>query len=180
MESFFVHENLLRSSLPHLLPARSNRTVHLQHDSPEVFAIYLHWLYYGTLPTKDTAAIDPDPTPEYLDLATACAFGAKFECFEFHNAAMDALVTMMNKNNIDNIRSPDILVKYAYSRPASGKALHRVLVDMYLCHATADLLDRGNWEHGHNIQDFLLDIARGSLGRDLSKCEPLDPSNYHI
>lgn len=62
----------------------------LPDDEPPIFAIYVHWLYYGTL----VVSTDKKDNTEhmYLNICKAYTFGDKILDTRFQNTAIYALV----------------------------------------------------------------------------------------
>jgi hypothetical protein len=65
-------------------------TVRLPDDEPGIFSLYVHWLYWGTLPV----ICDKTGTPadsEHLDLVKAYVLGDKILDSTFQNTIIDAI-----------------------------------------------------------------------------------------
>lgn len=60
-------------------------------DEPDIFALYVHWLYCGTLPVFCDEP-GPPSRAEYLDLVKVYILGDKIVDFRFQNAAIDAIL----------------------------------------------------------------------------------------
>lgn len=66
------------------------RTIELKDDKPDTFEIYQHWLYSGTVSTRDDSG-EPDD-PEYLQLAEAYVLGDKLGDGDFKDVIIDAIL----------------------------------------------------------------------------------------
>lgn len=93
-EIFSVHEKLIRASSPFFDKAMSGawlespqHTIQLPEDEPEIFGIYVHWLYYDTLPVSCN-----EPSSEYLNLMKAYTLGDKLLDTKFQDTVIDAIV----------------------------------------------------------------------------------------
>lgn len=69
----------------------TQRTIQLPEDEAEIFGIYVHWLYYGTLPVCCNDSGLPE-NQEYLKLVKAYTLGDKLMDTKFQNAAIDAII----------------------------------------------------------------------------------------
>lgn len=98
--SFVVHEAVIRKSSqffdkamkPEWASSRSDpRCVDLSDEKPEVFKVYLHWLYFKTMPT---VAVENKGAwnPEYVLLDKCHGMGDKTMDTGFRNAVLKALV----------------------------------------------------------------------------------------
>lgn len=95
---FSVHEKLIRASSQFFDKAMSgawlesaHRTIQLPEDEAEIFGIYVHWLYYGTLPVCCNDSGLPE-NQEYLKIVKAYTLGDKLMDTKFQNAAIDAII----------------------------------------------------------------------------------------
>lgn len=97
-EVFSVHEALVGASSSFFDKAMASdwkesqqRTIHLPDDESEIFALYVHWLYYGTLPVFCDEPGLPGNS-EYLNLIKTYVLGDKILDCKFQDAAIDAIV----------------------------------------------------------------------------------------
>ncbi|KAI9928693.1 hypothetical protein MW887_001910 [Aspergillus wentii] len=97
-EPFSVHENLVRTSSRFFDKAMAGkwreslqRTVKLPDEEPNIFTLYLHWLYYGALPVYcDKPGLAGNS--EYLELAKAYVLGDKLLDSKFQDTVIDAII----------------------------------------------------------------------------------------
>ncbi|KAL3454840.1 hypothetical protein BJX65DRAFT_301466 [Aspergillus insuetus] len=92
--SYNVHERLLRPASAFFDKALSGSwmgsqtcTVRLPDDQRTTFGLYVHWLYYNSLPCGWD-----DQTEEYLNLAQAYVFGDKTLDNKFQDTILDTMI----------------------------------------------------------------------------------------
>lgn len=97
-----VHEDVVRKSSkffdnamkPEWAKARPNpRVVDLSDEDPRIFQIYLHWMYFKTIPSVYTT-IATNWNPEYVQLSSCYIMGEKLVDSAFKNAVLTALSTL--------------------------------------------------------------------------------------
>lgn len=182
---FDVHEDLIRASSAFFDRAMAgpwkeaqDRTVSLPDDDPEIFALYVHWLYYGTLPV----CCDEPGLPgnaEYLALVKAYILGDKILDYSFQNAAIEAMVEKSHSTAQDGKRWYPVgeVIEFAYDHTNPSDLLRELLVDMYASYGKSGWLDE--WGEQENVpQSFLLKLASRLLDTCGCTHEPLDACNY--
>lgn len=94
-----VHENLICGSSDFFKIAMSSvwresrgRSIELKDDKPDTFEIYQHWLYCGTVPTKDNSREKDKDETVYLQLAEAYVLGDKLRDGNFKDVIIDAIL----------------------------------------------------------------------------------------
>lgn len=134
-QSFRVNEQMIRSSSSFFDKALAgewkealNRTVEMPSDDPDVFAVYMHWLYCGTIPIlyhKERHSIKGDEffsSAEHYALVKAYILGDKILDPRFQNAIIDAIAEKVNKVNTIALvhmlsdmctKTPEIWIRYA-------------------------------------------------------------------
>ncbi|GIJ92550.1 hypothetical protein Asppvi_001828 [Aspergillus pseudoviridinutans] len=137
-EVFTVHEGLIRASSPFFNNAMAHdwkesqqRTIHLPDDEPEIFAVYMHWLYRRTLPVFCNEPGLPG-TSEYLDLVKAYVLGFKILDLRFRDSTIDAIVEKSESEARDG-RCPcpsGEVVKYALDNTNESAPIRELLLDM--------------------------------------------------
>jgi hypothetical protein len=103
--TFSVEENLICAASDYFKRAMSKgwieaqqRTVRLEEDSPNIFRIYLHWLYRGTIPAESAAGIEhyseflDHEWSEWMQLAKAYVLGDTLQDGDFADAVIDAMI----------------------------------------------------------------------------------------
>lgn len=185
--AFGVHEDLLRVSSLFFDNAMSGdwqeskqRTVQLPEDEPKIFALYVHWLYFGTLPVFcDEPGVEGDE--EYLDLVKAYVLGDKLLDSKFQDTAVDAIVEKSVTAAQDgSLWYPGAEpIEYAYRNTNTSARIRGLLVDMYVCFGRGEWLH--DWDEPTEVpQPFLWDLSLSLLdGRDGSQ-GPIVASKYHI
>lgn len=167
-ETFNVHENLIRTS-PFFDKAMSGpwqesmqRTIELPEDDPEIFAVYVHWLYDGTLPVS---GVDESTTKntEYMILLKAYCLGDKLLNTGFQHTILSAIV--------EKAEFPDCYVEttlptvaditYAYENTNEHSVFRKKLVKIYASAAC------GNCFRGQTTYPvpFVLEVVARLLDR---------------
>ncbi|KAL2825702.1 hypothetical protein BJY01DRAFT_256182 [Aspergillus pseudoustus] len=145
-------------------PARSASP----QSTPEPFALYIHWLYFGTLPVGSASSI-----AEYLALAQAYVFADKVLDGRLQDATIDVMIEQnkefLNKDRGVAPAAPgDTICVREYS---PGSPIRRLLVDMWATFAGPV------WLIGSHLHKELMN--------DLATAWPnppnvvLDPGRYH-
>lgn len=134
--SFFIHCNLICTFSPFFNAACSGfwkesqeSVVKLPEDYPEIFELYVKWLYTGELVKLSTNAEEED-YPEHTTLTVlACAWflGDKLLDSTFKNAAIDAIIERVRETN----HYPCALASFIYENTTEESPLRRLLVDFY-------------------------------------------------
>lgn len=184
-----VHEKLIRASSPFFNKALSGawqesqeRTVQLPEDEPEIFAIYVHWLYYGTVPVVCHEAGDSnDADAEYLNLAKAYTLGDKLMDTKFQDATIDAIVeasNIINTNGTSWYPGTEV-VQFVYDNTNESASIRTLLVDMFL------MAGSGAWlleckDRASVPQPFLFELASELLDLRGGAWPKIVASEYHI
>lgn len=184
-EKFIVHERLIRASSAFFDRATSatwlEHTIRLPEDEPEIFGIYVHWLYYDKLPVYCN---EPGraANQEYLKLVKAYTLGDKLMDTEFQNAAIDAIVEKSNSTASDGKRYYPVaeVVEFAYNNTHVSAPIRRLLVDMHVSVGSGKWLDYGNFNSESVPQPFLFELSSKLL--DLRRATRLEikASDYHV
>ncbi|KAL4870101.1 hypothetical protein BDV12DRAFT_184709 [Aspergillus spectabilis] len=183
---FSVHEGLSRASSLFLDKAMAGdwkeseqRTIYLPDDDPKVLALYIHWLYYGTL-----AVLCDEPglpgNSEYLDLVKAYVLGDKLLDFAFQDAAVDAIIEKSRSVAQDGAKWYPVgeVIEYAYNNTIDSAPIRELLVDMYANRAQSSWLH--DWADPASVpQPFLLGLASKLLDRRERSAEPLEANKYY-
>ena len=162
---YSVHESLVRASSPFFDKAMAGewkesaqRTVQLPDVDVEIFALYAHWLYCGTLPVIGERR-DWTGTMEYLHLAKAYVLGDRLLDTKFQNAVIDAIVEKSQTAARGGTDRPCLdVIRYTYQSTAESATIRDLLVDVYICHGTSTWLS--SWPDPSPIPEpFLLKLA---------------------
>lgn len=182
-----VHEKLIRKSSPFFDKALSGawqesreRTVRLPEDEPEIFAIYVHWLYYGTVPVVCDETVEMKGV-EYLNLAKAYTLGDKLMDVGFQDATIDAIVDASQVGLADgSLWYPGMqIVQYVYHNTKESASIRTMLVDMFLMAGTGTWL-RETKDRSTVPQPFLFELAAELLDLRGGIRSTIEPSKYHI
>lgn len=161
--TLYVHENVICASSDFFKAAMSSdwkesreRSIELRDDEPDAFQIYQHWLYCGTIPTRNGDA-DMKSNIEYLELAKAYVLGDKLRDGNFKDVIIDAALHKSSSVISDGayLFPGEDVVRCIYDNtPKSCEARH-FLVDFYVEHGNGLWLN----EPGDFPKDFLADLA---------------------
>ena len=112
-----------------------HRVVDLTDEDPDIFKLYLHWLYFKTMPTVATKCLTNN-NPEYVALAKCYVLGEKLMDNGFKNAVVDALLDAMNNQPFYPHHCPDHRpIKITYDGTLEGSPTTRLLVDIWTTEA---------------------------------------------
>ncbi|KAJ0414044.1 hypothetical protein BJY00DRAFT_295821 [Aspergillus carlsbadensis] len=183
---YSVHEALVFTSSPFFEKAMagewkesSQRTIQLPDDEPSTVALYVHWLYYRTLPVFCDEPGLPG-NAEYLDLVKAYVFGDKILDTTFQNAIIDAMIEKSGSKARDGASWYPVgeVLEYAYNNIAEPAPILELLVDMYVTTARRSWLY--DWANPATIpQPFLLSLSSKLLHRRVASDERLEASKYY-
>ncbi|KAL4904479.1 hypothetical protein BDW74DRAFT_179053 [Aspergillus multicolor] len=152
------------------------RIVELPEQDPDVFALFVHWLYFKTIPVAhDNMGAEEDV--EYMELAKAYVLGDMLVSPAFKNVAIDIMVekSLAPKMN-GSLYYPKIkVIQYIHSNTLNGSKIRRLLVDLYLEHGMKDWL-RGETDIP---PAFLLALVEDCLDQRERDSEWIKPERYH-
>ncbi|EED24537.1 conserved hypothetical protein [Talaromyces stipitatus ATCC 10500] len=181
-ETFSIHEKLIRASSLFFDKAMSGawqesaqNTIELPDDEPEIFGLYHHWLYYGTLPV-----FCDDVNVEYVNLIDAYTLGDKLLDTRFQDTAIDAIIERsISKGSDGKMWYPGQgVIEHAYNNTNESALVRTLLVDMYVSAGHgAWLRDCGTTDFP---QSFLFELAAKSMDQRGGSRLRIDPSKYHI
>lgn len=185
-KTFSVHEALVRTYSSFFAKAMAGewkeslqRTIKLPDDEPKILALYIYWLYYGTLPV-----LCDEPgrlgNSEYLDLVKAYVLGDKLLDTQFQDTAIDAIVEKSRSNAKDGKRCfpGGEVIEYAYRNTTESAPVRDLLVDMYVKHGKSAWLH--DWTDSASMpQPFLLSLASKLLDLQGDSAKPIEAYRYH-
>jgi hypothetical protein len=170
--TLIAHENLVCASSVFFNKAMSQdwkeakeRSIKFEDEDPDVFQLYLHWLYRGTLPVR----IDEpgqEGNAEYLQLAKACVLGDKLQDGDFQDVIIDAIVDKCKSEASDGRTWFPVgpVIQQVYDNTLESSKARRLLTDLYISHGSGSWLRE--WIKQDEIpRDFLFDVAIGFLDR---------------
>jgi hypothetical protein len=183
---FSVHEGIIRASSSFFDKAVAGewkesvqRTINLPDDEPKILKLYIHWLYYGTLPVFcDEPGLLGNS--EYLDLVKAYVLADKLLDTRFQDTAIDAIIEKSCSNAKDGARWYPVgeVIEYAYRNTTESAPVRELLVDMYAKHGHSEWLH--DWADSASVpRPFLLRLASKLLDRQGDSAKPLEAYKYH-
>lgn len=185
-EKFSVHAKLLCSSSMFFDKAlsgpwkeASERAVTLPDDKPRAFAIYVHWLYFRTLPMIRRG--ETTPSDRYRDLIEIYSLGDKLLDPDFQNAILDATIEEGNAQYLNGKAScPDEqVIEYAYSNTVPSSPIRDLLVEIFICNAGREVL-REKERTDMLPRSFLLHLARSLMEQASWINYPIEGTRYRI
>lgn len=166
-------------------------SIALDEEDPEIFEIYMHWLYFETLPVRNDSP-GPEGNIEYVQLSKAYVLGEFLQDINFKDAVLDAMIVKSSSEASDGQMwfPGGSVIRYIYEGTPESSAARRLLVDMYTYHGDGDWLKE---EANDPPKQFLLDLAIAvltkrsrpfkSLGSGKGGCEyhehQPDPNNCY-
>lgn len=175
-----------------------NRTVEMPSDDPDVFAVYMHWLYCGTIPIlyhKERHSIKGDEffsSAEHYALVKAYILGDKILDPRFQNAIIDAIAEKVNKEGQgrgQHYCPGSYVIRYVYENTRDLDPIRHLFAAIYVRYGDQTwILFRQDSLKGENNDNhllpptFLLDLAAALFQNQesLPPGDSLDPWMYHI
>ncbi|KAF1843670.1 uncharacterized protein K460DRAFT_357369 [Cucurbitaria berberidis CBS 394.84] len=145
---FPVHEAVARKSSAFLdnamkpewaSPKADPRDIQLVDEDPELFKVYLHWLYFKNMPTVYAGSKGKNYNHEYVLLCRCYIMGEKLMDVGFKNAMLDALVGAME--NTPRLVPGLTAINIIYAGTLGGSPARRFLVDIWVKMADESWLD---------------------------------------
>lgn len=187
--TFGVHENVICAASQFFKKAMSgdwseskSRSVRLANEEPEVFHLYMQWLYRDTLPVRnDSPGLEGNA--EYLQLAKAYVLGDLLQDGNFKDAVLDAMIERTTSKLSDGKMWFPVgpVIRHIYDNTMKSSEARRLLVDMYTQTGRSDWLR--NWACPEDLpKEFLYDLAIAVLDKRSQPEIPAgspDPCAYH-
>lgn len=187
-EPFHVHESIICNSSLFFKTAMSGswkeskeHTFKLPEDDPEIFALYLHWLYFAEIPVmlekyaaKEEAA--RHRYKEYHNFVDAYVLGDKLLDGKFQNSIIDAILEMCSTPDAHDGRKyyPSMaVIKHAYIVTTESAGIRKLFVDLFVNTAAAKWLSR------ELPAEFLYSVAEGLMIKRTSYGGPIKASQYY-
>jgi hypothetical protein len=174
-----VHESLICASSNFFQTARKPEwsagnpgVVDLSDEMPDIFEVYLHWLYFKTFPTIQ------DQDPEYMELGQCYVLGEKLLDVKFKNAVIDAMSDVLENQPEDDVFIPGPLtIETVYEGTPKGSPARALLVDMWAVKAGKF----GKADLDECPPEFAIDLAKEFLELNLLVDSPWEYSmeKYH-
>lgn len=179
--SFYVHERLLRDASRFFDAAMrgdwkesAERVVPLPVDDPEVFNLFVGWLYNRKFPTKNDVG-SAEGNEEYMLLAKLYVLGEKLQATTIKTAVIGAILGKAKTKVQPGGHSwypVGSIVRYLYENTPPTSPARRLLVDLYVWNGQGSWLTRDPTDEGGS-KEFLVDLARlMGLELPLSGCLP--------
>ncbi|KAM0244828.1 hypothetical protein ACHAQJ_010712 [Trichoderma viride] len=170
--TFSVHEHLIcrnsdyfKTAMKAYWKSSTSGSVTLKEEDPEVFEVYLHWLYCETLPVQNDSP-GQEGNIEYEQLAKAYALGEMLQDVNFKDAVLDAIMIKSRSKASDGRCWYPIgpAIRYIYEGTPESSAARRLLVDMYTYQGRGEWLTE--WVNKDDLpKEFLLDLAIAALNK---------------
>jgi hypothetical protein len=166
-----VHSAVLRKSSKYfggaeLKPSASRFStieIDIPSISPEIFEIYLHWLYSKTFPTAIPDNDNLGEEEEYKTLSACYVVGEIFNDALFKNAVLDAFLEVrINQPFMNFIEPGKDAIAIIYDGTCKGSPARRLVVDMWVKFGEANWADRLK----DMPDEFCLDLTRALLARN--------------
>ncbi|KAL6824003.1 hypothetical protein V8C40DRAFT_247034 [Trichoderma camerunense] len=176
--TFSVHEHLICATSDYFKTAMKGHwetstsgSITLKEEDPEVFEIYMHWLYFETLPVQnDNPGLEGNT--EYIQLAKSYALGELLQDTNFKDAVLDGILLKCRSNATDGQSWFPVgpAIRHIYDGTPESSPARRLLVDLYTYHGRGDWLT--DWASKDDLpKQFLLDLAVETL--ETRACPPV-------
>ena len=186
--TFYIHEHLVRTASRFVNTAVSEhwsgsqtRSVRLVDHDPEIFHVYVHWLYRKSLPVRLDSPGEAG-NEEYLQLAKSYVLGDVLVDADFKDAVLDAFIDKSRSKATDgfNWYPAGSVVRHIYENTQDNSPARRLLVDMYTACGQSDWLTK-HASPEDLTSEFLLDLAVSLLDKRPCPGEVLkkDTCLYH-
>ncbi|RDW92788.1 BTB/POZ domain-containing protein [Aspergillus mulundensis] len=174
-QEFCIHETYARMYSAFIDKALSGpwkeateRKIHLPADEPEIFVLFLCWLYGGTIATENYEEGKRVVDVEYMELAKAYVLGDKLMSTGFCNSVIDAICEKLDQEtNCDNPMSAKLpgrdVIQFIYENTLVDAPIRKLMVDIWWNHMKSRSLAEKT-----DIalpQPFAVDLAIAGLDR---------------
>jgi hypothetical protein len=138
--NLLVHySKFFRAALTGNFSEARNKTVKLEEDDPEVFELFVHWLYYQRFPDKSLGDdetilkiwIEPNRETAYTHFYIYLyLFGDKYDVPSLRSDTINELVRFMETEPDSCLTDPPA-IRAAFTRLPQNSPMCRLLVDIY-------------------------------------------------
>jgi hypothetical protein len=143
---FRVHKDLIcnssaffKSALSHDWKEAEEQTVRLEEDDLEIFKLYIHWLYRGTVFEFSENGYDYG-TGQYWSAAKAYVLGDKLQDGNFCDAAIDVFIDGLQQADYQDSDIEDMcvgwpypgIVPYIYENTPEVSKIRQLMVDIFV------------------------------------------------
>jgi hypothetical protein len=172
-KTFDVHESLIASRSLFFKKAMSgswkeskDRIVNLPEEDPEIFKIYVHHLYTGSV------AVIPEPLPAITGrhakwiICRLYVLAEKIQDVKAKNSAIEALLAECREKQLNgkNKYPGSSSVSTIYSGTLPGSMARKVLVDLYSCKTTSKWITKSPQWSDEFLRDLLVKIMDKRAG----------------
>lgn len=114
-------------------------SITLDDEDPEVFEVYLNWLYCETLPVRNDSP-GREGNTEYIQLAKSYVLGEMLQDVNFKDAVLDAILIKSRSTTSDGQCWFPVgpAIRCIYEGTPESSAARRLLVDLYAYHGHGD------------------------------------------
>ena len=156
-----AHSEFLKSALKEEWTEGKDRVIKLPEDDPEIFYIYVQWLYTGTIFTKTK-----EEAHSFDHLVDLYLLGEKMLDQVFQNRVMDALVSATRERDENGKRyfHDDLCIDKLYRNTPKNALARQFMVDVWVRRG------RSKWISEDTAlinKEFLVDLTTAML----DKCE---------
>lgn len=181
---FYVHRNIICLS-PYFerFLAREgmwkdcqNGQVSLQSADPDIFGIYVNWLYFfhQSLAGRDDSSLNVDIHADFfqplnfLQLAQAYVLGDFFCDVKFAEAAAEAIITNVKRGpkNCRILLPGAEVIDYIYQNTEETSIARKTLIDVFVRYGSGQQFEKLKPAQDH-LREFLVDLARTLVKKDL-------------
>lgn len=171
---FYVHpwaltatSEFFKSALKKEWSKTEERTVDLRDQSPELFNLYVQYLYSDKIFTTtnctdqdELSSVDDDP------LAGLYVFGESVNDATFQNAVIDVIVQTSRQPTKNNLNLYPSLpsINTIYNGPPTNSPARRLMVDFWVCWGAQKWL-QDELEPDQINHEFLYDLSGTLLGK---------------
>ncbi|KAI4922003.1 hypothetical protein J4E90_000431 [Alternaria incomplexa] len=194
---FHIHKGVLcktsaffRNATKPEWTAPTPRPIDLSDERPDIFYLYVQWLYNGKIAVETMSSSDSDAevrkheNVNFHSLIQSYILGEKLMDTTFQNSVLKCLIECVKQE--DNFPS-DLTVKLAYERTTKHSPLRKLLVDFWVWYGCSDwAADDMNEDLGTEFtNDLLKAVLKVRAGPDEEKdrVEPpwlAHPETYSI
>lgn len=150
------------------------RHIKLPKVDPDIFSIYLQWLYTGVLVTADDACYGPEKARSsgrrrrhFIAFTDLYGFAETVEDKAFANEVIDAFINAADTHDL--LQDP-ICLESIQARCSVTSGLYRVIVDMVARSGSPDTIEKCKAELD---KEFLFEVTKALMkGRDSNDRSP--------
>lgn len=178
--TFDVHQSIICDTsrfFRQKIRSSRDRVVLLPTEEPEIFEIYLHWLYFSTFFDDAKVLSVAQAASEHLRLARAFALGTRMEDTQFQDAVMDAITEQSRIKHSDGSQScpGTTAIEHIYSHSSIGSNARSCLV--YIFASVKQWNPAPTWEKFPPV--FVADLMAELYRRKPNSRGTMPPCAFH-